>query len=110
MPVPMMLAITMEDAVTKPMVRRGDRDFTGRDSATVIISRSTIPKLSGVANSFEEALESIIGERVCAICWSQWENSRWLRMKTESHLQIFLSCQKSFPASLSKRHESIALD
>src|SRR4029077_5384189 len=99
MPVPMMLAITMEDAVTKPMVRRGDRDFTGRDSVTVVISRSTIPKLSGVANSFEAALESINGGRGCAIRWSQLENSQWLRMRTESRLQIFLSCQKPFPAS-----------
>jgi hypothetical protein len=41
-----------------------DRDFTRRDSATVGIFRSTIPKLSGVANSFEAELESIIGERV----------------------------------------------
>src|SRR5438552_1890578 len=96
MPVPMMLAITMEDAVTNPIVRRGDRDFTGRDSATVVISRSTIRKLSGVANSFEAALESIIGE---AIRWSQLENSQWLRMRAESRLQIFLSCQKPFPAS-----------
>src|SRR5437762_8815997 len=88
MPVPMMLAITMEDAVTNPIVRRGDRDFTGRDSATVVISRSTIRKLSGVANSFEAALESIIGERVGAIRWSQLENSQWLRMRAESRLQI----------------------
>ena len=86
MPVPIMLAITMEDAVTNPMVRRGDRDFTGRDSVTVVISSSTIPKLSGVANSFEAALESIIGERGCATSWSQLENSQWLRMSAESHL------------------------
>src|SRR5206468_9839033 len=26
-------------------------------------------------------------------------NSQWLRMRAESHLQIFLSCQKPFPAS-----------
>src|SRR5207248_11733075 len=64
MPVPIMLAITMEDAVTNPIVRRGDRDITRRGSATVGLSRSTIPKLSGLANSFEAALESIIGERV----------------------------------------------
>src|SRR5436853_2435204 len=64
MPVPIMLAITMEDAVTNPIVRRGDRDITRRGSATVGIFRSTILKLSGLANSFEAALESIIGERV----------------------------------------------
>jgi hypothetical protein len=38
MPVPMMFAITMEDAVTNPIVRRGVRDFTKRVSATVVIS------------------------------------------------------------------------
>jgi hypothetical protein len=38
MPVPIMLAITMEDAVTNPIVRRGVRDFTERVSVTVVIS------------------------------------------------------------------------
>jgi hypothetical protein len=59
----------MEDAVTKPMVRRGDADFAGRRSAVAVISGSTIPKLSGVANSSEAALESIIGER--SFCHSE---------------------------------------
>src|SRR5207249_10334241 len=93
MPVPMMLAITMEDAVTNPIVRRGDRDFTGRDSATVVISRSTIRKLSGVANSFEAALESIIGERVGAIRWSQLENSQWLRMRRSEERRVGKECR-----------------
>ena len=58
-----MLAITMEDAVTKPMVRRGGRDFTGRRSAVAVISESTIPKLSGLANSFGAAFRFMISER-----------------------------------------------
>ncbi len=46
MPVPIMLAITMDDAVTKPIVRRGRGDFTEGRSATMVIVESTIPKLS----------------------------------------------------------------
>jgi hypothetical protein len=60
MPVPIMLAITMEDAVTNPIVRRGVRDFAERDSATAVISGSTIPKLAGLANSFDVLFKFII--------------------------------------------------
>jgi hypothetical protein len=37
MPVPMMLAITMEHAVTKPIVRLGPGAFTERGSAIVVM-------------------------------------------------------------------------
>jgi hypothetical protein len=47
-----MLAITMEQAVTKPMVRRGPGDFTEGRSATAVIVESTISKLSAVTNCF----------------------------------------------------------
>ena len=68
MPVPMMLAITMEDAVKKPIVRRGVADFAKRGSVTVTISGSTIPKFSGLANSFEVAFKFMIGCRVAQRC------------------------------------------
>ena len=58
-----MLAITMEDAVKKPIVRRGVHDFSERGSVTVIISGSTIPKSSGLANSFEVVFKFMIGPR-----------------------------------------------
>src|SRR5204862_6327108 len=64
MPVPIMLAITMEDAVTNPMVRCGIRDFAERVSVTVVISASTIPRLAGIANSFEVLFKFMIGEKV----------------------------------------------
>lgn len=102
MPVPIMLAITIQNAVKKPIVRRGVRGFTKRGSVTVTISESTIPKFSGLANSFEVAFKFMIGCRVAqdaATCWSQWENSLMVRVKAESQLGIFLGCQKPFPAS-----------
>ena len=42
----------MEQAVTKPIVRGGVRAFSERRSAMVVMVGSTIPKLSGLANSF----------------------------------------------------------
>ena len=42
MPVPMMFAMTMEDAVTKPIVRRGRDSFRERTSATFVMAGSTI--------------------------------------------------------------------
>src|SRR6266513_675043 len=67
-PVPMILAITMEEAVTKPIFRRGRGDFTEGRSPTMVIVESTIPKLSGVANCFGVAFKFIICERV--VCHS----------------------------------------
>jgi hypothetical protein len=61
MPVPMMLAITMEEAVMKPMVRRGAARFTEGRSAMAVIVESTIPKLSGLANCFGVAFNFMIG-------------------------------------------------
>jgi hypothetical protein len=90
----------MEDAVTKPTVRRGGGDFTERRSAIVVISGSTIPKLSELANSFGAAFKFMIGERGRATRWSRLGIRRWLKMSAESDLRIFLSCQKPFPASL----------
>jgi len=52
----------MEDAVTNPIVRRGARDFTERGSATAVISGSTIPRLAGLANSFEVVFGFTIGK------------------------------------------------
>ncbi len=63
MPVPIMLAITMEHAVTKPIVRRGRDTFRERASATLFIVGSTIPKLSGLASSFAVAFECMVRER-----------------------------------------------
>jgi hypothetical protein len=63
----MMLAITMEEAVTKPIFRRGRGDFTEGSSPTMVIVESTIPKLSGLANCFGVAF--IICER--AVCHSE---------------------------------------
>ena len=60
MPVPMMLAITIEDAVMKPTVRRGGGDFTEECSAIAVIVESTIPKLSGLANCFGVAFKFMI--------------------------------------------------
>src|SRR6266699_749299 len=62
MPVPMILAITMEHAVTKPIVRGGGRAFSERRSAIVVMDGSTIPKLSGRANSFGVAFECMISK------------------------------------------------
>src|SRR5881398_3863633 len=59
-PVPMVLAITMEEAVTKPIFRRGRGDFTEWRSPTMVIVESTIPKLSGLANCFGVAFKFMI--------------------------------------------------
>src|SRR4026207_144855 len=102
MPVPIMLATTIQNAVKKPIVRRGVRDFIERGSVTVAISGSTIPKLSGLANSFEVVFKFMIGPasaQDAATCWSQLENSLEVRAKAESQLGIFVGCQKPFPAS-----------
>ena len=48
MPVPIMLAITMEEAVAKPMVRRGRGDCTEGRSATAVIVESTVAPLDAV--------------------------------------------------------------
>src|SRR6476660_6031740 len=42
MPVPMMLAITIEHAVTKPMVRFGGADLTAARWVSVVIRRNSI--------------------------------------------------------------------
>ena len=60
MPVPMMLAITMEHAVMKPTVRLGAADFTGTSCAIVVIVGLTVPKLSRLASSFGVAFEFIL--------------------------------------------------
>ena len=60
MPVPMMLAITMEHAVMKPTVRLGPADFTDTACAMVVIVRLTVPKLSRPASSFGVAFELIL--------------------------------------------------
>jgi hypothetical protein len=54
------LAITMEEAVTKPIVRRGRGDFTEGRSATALIVESTIPKLLELANCFGIVFKFII--------------------------------------------------
>ena len=57
-----MLAMTMEHAVTKPIVRRGGDAFRERASAMLVIVGSTIPKFRGLASSFEVAFECMIRE------------------------------------------------
>ena len=98
MPVPMMLAITMEDAVKKPIVRRGVRDFTERCSVTVTISESTIPKFSGLANSFEVLFKFMIGEKV--LCHSERSEESlvylvfsWLVCALEQNSEMFRFAQ-----------------
>jgi hypothetical protein len=68
-----MLAITMEQAVTKPMVRRGPGDFTEGRSVIAVMVEPTIAPL--------EAVWLIIDRR--------------FRFGDD-----FVSCQKPFPASL----------
>ena len=78
----------MEVAVKKPTVRRGGCDFTERRSAIVVISGSTIPKLSGLANSFDVVFKFMIDERAFATRWSRLEIGRWLKMRAELHLRF----------------------
>jgi hypothetical protein len=61
MPVPMTFAITIEHAVTKPIVRRRRDALREPTSAIFVIDVSTIPKLSGPANSFGVTFEYMIG-------------------------------------------------
>jgi len=56
------LAITMEHAVTKPIVRRGWDAFRERASAMLAIVGATIPKFRGLASSFGVAFECMIRE------------------------------------------------
>ena len=60
MPVPMMLAITMEHAVMKPTVRLGVVGFTETCCAIVVIVGLTVPKLSGRASRFGVVFEFIL--------------------------------------------------
>jgi len=64
----------MEDAVTKLTVRRGGGDFTERRSAIVVISGSTIPKLSGLANSFGAAFRFILAHEVARHAGRGWDS------------------------------------
>jgi hypothetical protein len=79
-PVPMMLAITMEQAVKKPMVRRGRGDFTEGRSAIAVMVEPTIAPL--------EAVWLIIDRRF------RFDDL------TIHRFSDFVSCQKPFPASL----------
>jgi hypothetical protein len=67
MPVPMMLAITMEHAVRKPTLR-GDVPHSALEcSATVFIAVSTIAKLAGPANGLGVTLELMF--RLVSVAW-----------------------------------------
>ncbi len=57
------------------------------------------PKIIGSSEFFRSGVRIHNWQASCAIRWSQLENSQRLRIRTESRLQIFLSCQKPFPAS-----------
>src|SRR5438034_9084718 len=67
MPVPMMLAITMEHAVRKPTLGGDVPHSVLECSATVFIAVSTIAELAGAANGLEVTLEfmSATGWRGC---------------------------------------------
>ena len=95
MPVPMMLAITMEHAVRKPTLLWDFPHSVLECSATVFIAVSTIAELAEAANGLEFKLEFML-----AIGWRSYN-----RGLTEARLQrvaVLLSCQKSFPASVCK--------
>jgi hypothetical protein len=57
MPVPMMLAMTIEHAVTNPTRRAGGGCFTVDCSARILIGVSTIAKSARCANCFECTFE-----------------------------------------------------
>ena len=65
MPVPMMLAITMEHAVTKPIVRAGAGILTRRFSTVLVMLESTV------------AFQCIFNERTRVFLVFAWAFASW---------------------------------